>query len=430
MQFIKKVAIISSAIMAFSAVSASAAWQFAGYDTCDIDNGNVYKIYNEIIDGNYTSKSKRVEVPESEIVWKAEGFEFEYPHAGYDRLYIEGNRQLITRYNNLFPQWETRFVDYFWEIARGEDGGHDIYQRQQTKIPGFGWAWDYGSNEEIDRALLTPTTRNENVKYSYKVYGVGPFDLNGNFVSDEVMDMYKKFGVDGDFDVYDTEPNSKELKETSPLHNSKLSEIDEFTGEYVMSDDDIAELVSSIQTKFVTGKSLRGDNPTKDVAAEYLKHGDAWEWDADTVRCGGGKISWTDVTYEMDEPYLMYQYLIVNGVVFDGSNDTPRIFRRTGGKATPNVEWKYAFAEAEYPYSVVEFKYIDGKLAVDKNGYPVYRYPTGEFANYYCKVTPTEIQVWLKDDVADMLVASVSRTDHDLGGFSSYVPTARKIVRD
>lgn len=71
--------------------------------------------------------------------------------------------------------------------------------------------------------------------------------------------------------------------------------------------------------------------------------------------------------YEMDEPYCYYQYLIVNGVAMDGHNDTPRIFRYTGGKATPEVQWKYAFVEADYPYSIVEYKYIrgnDGKMVL------------------------------------------------------------------
>ena len=57
----------------------------------------------------------------------------------------------------------------------------------------------------------------------------------------------------------------------------------------------------------------------------------------------------------------------------------------TNGKATPDVQWKYAFVEADYPYNIVEYKYIrnvDGKMiqAFDENSSPIYRYPTGEHA--------------------------------------------------
>jgi len=114
----------------------------------------------------------------------------------------------------------------------------------------------------------------------------------------------------------------------------------------------------------------------------------------------------------------------------DGRNDTPEIWRYTGGKATPSVEWRYAFVEGQYPYNVVEYKYIRnaaGKmvLALDENNEPVYRYPSGEFGNYHIKVTDTEIQVWVKDKKGDYMVDSFSRTDADFGGgYAGYVGSA------
>ncbi len=402
MQRKKLTAFIISAVMVLSSVSAYAEWISAGYDTTDLDN--IGKIYNEVISGNYTSKSKIDSLNEESIVWKNEGFELSYLHAGYDRLYLEGNKQLITRYNNLFPQWETRFVDYFWELY----GEHRIYQRQQTKISNIAWRWDYGENPNIDSKLFVPTTRNASVKESFKIYGVGPYDLNGNFVSSEVAAMYEKFGVNNE--IFNVIPKTKEIAENTFFHNKNLSQLDS-TGHFIVTDEEIADNAGSIVSKFLTGPSFRNDPSTKDVAAEYLKHGDVWQWDADTVKYGGGSISWTNPLYEMQEPYNMYQYLIINGLVFDGRNDLPRIYRYTGGKATPKVEWKYAFAELDYPHQMIEFKYVDGKVAIDEaTGNPIYRMSTGQYANSYIKSTDTEVQVWLKDSKADVLIARVPRT--------------------
>lgn len=402
MQRKKLTAFAISAVMALSSVTAFAEWSFAGYDTTDIDN--IGKIYNEVIDGNYTSKNKVDPIDEASVVWKNEGYELSYPHAGYDRLYLEGNKQLITRYNNLFPQWETRFSDYFWELY----GEHRIYQRQQTKIPNLGWRWDYSENPDIDSKLFVPTTRNATVTESFKLYGVGPYDLNGNYVSDEVAAMYERFGVNNE--IFNVIPDTKEIAEGTFFHSDNLSRLDE-TGHFIVTDAEIADNAGSIVSKFLTGPSFRNDPATKDVAAEYLAHGDVWEWDADTVKYGGGSVAWTKPMYEMSEPYNMYQYLIINGLVFDGRADLPRIYRYTGGKATPKVEWKYAFAEFDYPHQVIEFKYVDGKVAIDETtGEPIYRMPTGEYANTYVKATDTEVQVWLKDDNADVIIARVPRT--------------------
>ena len=150
-------------------------------------------------------------------------------------------------------------------------------------------------------------------------------------------------------------------------------------------------------------------------------------------------MSWTKPTFEMKAPYKMYQFLVVNGLVFDGRNDLPRIWRYTGGKATPNVEWKYAFPEADLPqivmaggispFDIIEFKYVNGKLAIDEvTGEPIYRV-TDEYANVYVKTTDKEIQYWIKDDVtnAEMQMFSVPRTS-TTGSYGGYVGGATFIA--
>lgn len=434
----KKIAAFVGAAALLSSQAAFANWEFSGYDTAIPDSYG--KIYNEVIGGKYTSKTKVEPVAPKDVEWKFEGYELAYPHAGYEKLYLEGNVQNgVTRNVSHFPQWETRFKDFMWEVS----GEHRIYQRQQTKINNKYWAWDFGQDAVQENMVFVPTTRVANVTESFRQYGIANLDNNGNYVFDVNGKVYneEKFALYNDFEVIPTPFNvtvdedgepTKKIKEGDFFHYQNLSQINTFDGSYVVSDSDIAEQIDIMASKFVTGPTYYGENPTKDVAAMYYRsYGKGWSWDADTVRKEkGAKIEWTEPTYEMNEPYNYYQYLIVNGLVMDGRNDTPEIWRYTGGKAAPSVEWRYAFVEGQYPYNVVEYKYIRnaaGKmvLALDENNEPVYRYPSGEFGNYHIKVTDTEIQVWVKDKKGDYMVDSFSRTDADFGGgYAGYVGSA------
>ena len=425
MQFKKKrIAAVLAAAMALSTASVSADWIFAGYDTTNLND--IGKIYNEKVGGHYTSKSRIDPIAPESVVWRFEGYEFLYPHAGYDRLYLEGNAQQITRYNNLFPQWETRQKDYMWELC----GEHRIYQRQQTKIPGVGWTWDYSNDADTDSKLFTKTTRFAETKDSFKTIGFANLDLNGNKISEKVEEMYRYFGVY--IDVNDLVANTYvDVDGDGHLDQlfapETLGKLDT-SNHYIVTDEMLAGYVASIQSKMVTGPSLTGKGTeTKDVAGEYLKNNGRkdWFWDADTVRFGGGTIGWTAYTYEMDDMYDYYQFLIVNGVVCDGRNDTPRIYRKTGGKASPKVEWKYitwddvnnmGITTDGGVLDIVEWKHIDGKPAYNADGTPVLRIPTGEYANCYIYVTDTEIQVWRETGRgADEFIMSVNRADHPLG---------------
>ncbi len=110
---------------------------------------------------------------------------------------------------------------------------------------------------------------------------------------------------------------------------------------------------------------------------------------------------WVYAGYELAEPYRLYEYLSVEGVVFDGdidndgNFDTPVIFRyllNANGEfatANPKVEWKYAFVEASYPHEIYMEKFVE-----TLNGTMV---ATGEFrgaakyakANYAAEIHPT-----------------------------------------
>lgn len=421
----------------FSFISASAEWIDAGYDTTTPPN--YYKLQNEVLYGKLTSNSKSVPVKAEDVMWKHEGFELNYPHAGYERLYLEGNSQVITRYDGLYPQWETRYRDFMWELC----GDHTIWQRQQTKIPNIGWRWDFGNAElnVSDFEVFVPTNRKADVKDSFTPFGIGSYDLYGNRIVDfpQIASLYSYLG-DNAYTILDKDINDVDgdgvIKE--PVNKffsvENLSARNEL-GEFKVTDDMIAQQLGTlILAKNVTGPTYYGEPATKNVALTYLDKcaegvAEAWYWDADIVKYGTPTVEWTAPYFEMAEPYYYYQYLTINGLTFDGRNDTPRIFRYLGhpefaanmpiSKATPNVEWKYVFSEAEAPYNVIEVKYVNGIMACDEEtGLPIYR-TTGEFGNGYFKVTPNEIQFWVKDSRGgDVKVWGESRVDADYGGYA------------
>lgn len=78
---------------------------------------------------------------------------------------------------------------------------------------------------------------------------------------------------------------------------------------------------------------------------------------------------WVYAGWELAEPYRIYEYLSIEGIVFDGDIDndgfldTPVIFRYSGGLADPKVEWKYAWVEASYPHEIYAQKFVE-----DMNG--------------------------------------------------------------
>ena len=417
------------AIIAFGSLAASAEWIDAGYDTTTPPN--YFKIQNEVLYGKNTSNFKQIPVKEEDVKWVKEGYELEYPHIGCDRLYLEGHKQVITRYNALYPQWETRYRDFMWELC----GDHTIWQRQQTKIPNIGWKWDFG-NEALgisDFEVFVPTNRTAEVKDSYTAFGVGSYDMYGNYIVDrpEIASLYAYLPTD-DYKILDKESVENADSFFSPYNLSKRDE----NGEFAVTDEMIANQVGTfIVAKNVTGPTYYGEPATKNVAYKYLEmfhEGtvDGWYWDSDIVKYAKSTISWTAPQYEMAEPYYYYQYLVINGLTFDGRNDTPRIFRYLGNpeitpdsslsKATPKVEWRYVFSEAIPPYNVIEVKYLDGKMAYDEvTGEPITR-KTGEFGNAYIKVTSNEIQLWVKDERGgDEMVDAISRTDANYGGYAT-----------
>lgn len=416
---------------------------FAGYDTTN--PYEPHKVYNEVINGQYSNKQILVPV---EPEWREEGFEAVYPHAGYSRMYLEGNPQEITVYNQLSPQWETRRRDYMWEMKEP----HRIYERQQTKIQNQTWAWDFGNAMFgiPDSALLTPTHREAVVlNEEMRDYGFGIYKNNGDVITAEEAAMYAAFNITeaivGETTVVNDENEGPiNVKGWFDLLEDELS-VESLSAKddhnrYIMTDEMIANLIPVVRTKYVTAKFNDYNNDglmEKNVADEYLKvqkyiaenGGDGWDWDYgygesfDIVKTA--EISWTAPGYEMEEPYLNYQYLIVNGVVLDGRDvdgdgepDRDRVYRYTGGKANPVITWKFDHFQPKdvydgagnyinNVYEVVERKYVDGVPAVNADGEPVYRIPTGKYGNTYFVVKARTIEYWVVDDQGNQTLLNI-----------------------
>lgn len=427
---------------------------FAGYDLTDPLNPN--RIYNEIVNGYFTNKQILEPVDAKDIEWRVEGYEGVYPYAGYSRMYIDGNKQNITAYNSTFPQWETRRKDFMWELKKTTEidphgntwSGHIIYERHQTYVPGKGWTWDYG-NEYFgisDSSLLTRTSRFAvTVKEEMKDYGFGARDINGQPLTASEVKMHNDFGVGSAITTWNN------LLATTFTPES-LSAKDEYN-RYVISDEQIAKLVPVVRSNYITAKLNNYDDEglmTKSVATEYLAHmNDGWAWDFaygesfDIVY--DAVISWTAPAFEMAEPYYYYQCLVIDGVVMDGTNGKDFIYRYTGGKATPEIKWNFAFYqhmlddngnEIENIYEVVEQKFlvINGVEvpATDAYGNYIYRVPTGEYGNTFFVVNGNTIEYWVMDkEGRNILLKTFENFDGTIGGMiNAYYSVAGHYLGD
>ncbi|MBE6705701.1 MAG: hypothetical protein E7583_10580, partial [Ruminococcaceae bacterium] len=292
------------------------------------DNGTVFRIADHI------ENNKQIFILlDDEVHWKAEGYEAAYPHAGYSRMYVYDSPTDIVAYNGLFPNWAVRYHPYSWQLYKEEltDGmgntmeGYRIIQRQQSYIPGVGWTWDYG-NESLgitDSSLVSATNISAHVISEEMVpYGfAGLVFCNGSAVrlSEDEKRMYEFFGV-GDVDGAKIYESLSRYEIFGPV---KLSERDPATGEFLVTDEMIRELIPIIRSKHITAKLGSSGNKgleTKSVAKEYLAHmNDGWQWN------NGYGESFT-VTYDADiswkeylpESEYTYQCLVVNGVEMDG----------------------------------------------------------------------------------------------------------------
>ncbi len=180
----------------------------------------------------------------------------------------------------------------------------------------------------------------------------------------------------------------------------------EGSNRYFLTDDVIAELIPTIKAKKITASFTEtSELITKVAVEEYIASETAgidfaiapvtyynaltnawtaWDWngvDALDVKYGA-EIAWTTPNFEAAIPHKYYQYMIVDGIVLDGSDKKPLVWRYTGSNANPTVEWKLdSFIPVVATngntlglYAAVERMYVNGAKTIYT------RVPANEFA--------------------------------------------------
>ncbi len=387
----------------------------------------VVEAYNEIRDGRYTGKQLFIEVAEDRLTWKVEGYEGVYPYAEYECLYIDGIKQdEVIRYNGNTPQWKTKRQDYSWDIT----APYTIWERQMTQVNGTTWTWDF-ENDTFgidDSEVCRPTTRTADVTVGWETIGTANYDNAGNyiFVSDKNTMAFKPaadreylYTLFGDMTAL---KNFNKVALPGDLSWNALSAKNGFN-QYEVTDEEIQSMVPVFKKKLVTAKGER----TRDVLEEYLAHPEypVWATEAadDTIEVFyDAKISWTTPQYELVEPYREYQFLIVNGIVLDGTKDAngnvkDYVGRYTGAVGNPVVEWEFYMYQAKTDaegdvlgnigernvYEVVERKLINGKKVVDAFGNYITRTRTDVYGYGYVKAVAggLEYRVAMEDGSND-----------------------------
>jgi arsenate reductase-like glutaredoxin family protein len=399
----------------------------------------VGELYNEIIDGRLTGKTAIKLVDNSRLEWKFEAYEDVYPYAGYDCLYIDGEKQAnITRYNGQTPQWASKRQDYSWDIT----APYEIWERQMTKVDGTTWTWDFGNDKFgiDDSTVCKPSGRYVDVTVDWETIGTASYALDGTMIYNtdpntmeykktSVLEAdYAKFGEKAELDAW------KALANNQKAFWNALSVKDEMTNEYVVTDEMIQELVPVFKKKLVTAAGER----TRDVYAAYKANPEFPVWATaaaeDTIEVfNDAEISWTKPQYELEEPYRMFQYLVINGIVLDGTKDADGnvkecVGRYTGAVGNPVVEWEFYMYQAKQDaegdrndhevlpgyhkdnrqvYEVVERKLVNGKKVIDKaTGKYVTRVQTDVYGYGYFKSVEggMEYRIAMEDGSNDLLV--------------------------
>ena len=437
--------VLCAAVAASSvAAPASAALKHSGYDLSALTEGMgiVGEYFTEYVDGVRV----RSEVRPTAHKWVEEGFENAYPHAGYSRLYARNSDTNkfealdYTSYNGLFADWETRWVNYDWDyldimdtykfcsecLASRTDmtitlaskpcpHGREhfdkwvaqVWQRQQTNIPGKGWTYDFGNRNLVDanglfswaddlchipsttvRAIEAPVTEKGQyyglaqseilpvydgyrshvveVKPEYKVAFVGDINvatgkkLDPNKREDVILAAaYTELQGDAWLDALDFKANYE-----GPLNYIDLSARDVVTGRFLMSDADIAKLIPVVTTKFVTGPTFDANgkiNGTKtvDLAKEFiadykLKLDGKWDAKFDA------EFDYDDAAYDASVAYAM------------------PVFVREA--YVSEISWTEPACEQVAPFQYYQYLKVCGVVFNGENGRPVITRYLGSYA--------------------------------------------------
>ena len=408
------------AVLSASAVASVSAneWIFSGYstDSQNIQTGVYNKIWYEVDEHGIPTGNEKLEGVAENVEWRYDFYEALYPHNMIERLYLHAIKTSVRRDSRGLPDLETKFIPDMWEVQYP----YRIYERLNTYRPDEFGTWDWLPNKlardpadgPIEHRGLYDTDqlkylgKNEPVTQTYEYFGFGPYRIidketieSGEYRpgSSQALynDYYKYAGaktLNGDYivdasklledlgiDYTGQNTNSDWYKWDSWLADTgklcqELSKKDS-NGQYIISNEEIAAHIPIFKSEYLRGSDYGNGGMQKiDTATYYTKTKDESMFNPHFIMdCSNdypAQISWTEEYYQKDFPYKQYQYLIIDGVVCDGSwvgfdiygYDVwlPYIYRYTGGNESPDVQWVYAFIEEAYPHEVYFEKILDG----------------------------------------------------------------------
>lgn len=449
-------------LVSFTVTNVSAnSWKFSGYDTSDsaVANEKFGKIYYEVDDNGIPTNNEKIDGYANKVEWVHDFYEKAFPHAGINRLYIDDVKTSVFKDSGTIANWEKEFRAETWEVKYP----YNVFERLWSKVNNTVWTPNFANPERgiTNADVLKYLGKQADVTSEYLSFGFDRFriidksiveskeyfpgkelalrrwfgakDQNGNYIID-VQDLLSRVGV--------ATPKFPFESDYIVGGMASLSDKDEF-GNYIWDDASIAELITTYRSEFLTGPDYKkGGNRVVDSVTYFDEITDSTSpsydpsaslaWFNPHLIMESDKpatIDWTAQVYEKAFPYNNYQFLIVNGVVLDGSMVAPsvflpRVFRYTGGQAAPKVEWKYSFAEAAPPHEIYCEKFLDGKATgitasfeerAGRYGVVVYGQTKGEL-DYKLK-SVYGVQDYKSDDIA-------------FSGYTAWVPLTAESAKE
>lgn len=392
----------AAAVLPGTTSLAANSWVFSGFSTnnYNIATGIYDKIWYEVDSHGIPTGNEKLDGVAKTVEWRHDFYERDYPHNEVVRLYLDGTKTSVTKDSGALADWETKFEPEMWEVQYP----YRIYERLKSNIPGIGWRPNTLEHRGLTQNdLFKYLGKNEPVTQTYEYFGFGPYriinkdtiasseyrpglaqalyngfywydgakDINGNYIVDS-SSLLNRLGID--------------VSDSLPLNELTVSALSDKNGDgtFKMSNEDISNKIHVFKSEYLVGRDyVNGGKQKIDTATYFTKTEDESMFNANFIKdCTAdhpAQISWTNEMNEKEFPYQQYQYLIIDGVICDGSYIgvdadgnklyLPYLFRYTGGNASPNVEWKYAFVEEAYPHEVYFEKILDGV-------------PTGEYQSF------------------------------------------------
>lgn len=342
-------------VAATTTAFAGNSWKFKGYSTtpANVRAGVYNKLWYEVDARGIPTGKHKADGVASNVQWKHDFYERDYPHAEVNRLYLDGQATDVLMDSGAFADWEIKYVPEMWEVQFP----YRIYERLKTNIPGIGWYANTLEHRGVTSAdLFKYLGKNEPVTQSFEYFGFGPYriidkdiieqanyragwsshelnknqalyngfywwegatDLNGNYIVDSSK-LLSALGMDAADYAFP-------LDDSDACVNM-LSAMDAH-GNFEVTNAEIAAMIDVFKSEYLTGRDyVAGGNQVIDTATYYTRTLNAAMFNPviviGTTTDNVAKIDWTNETYEFEfdvfDGHRQYQYLIVDDVVLDG----------------------------------------------------------------------------------------------------------------